>query len=79
MYMKVYIYIYMYIYIPTYTYIYLYIYIYIYIHIYTHIYIYIYTVGSSARFARAEAYRIILWDYITGLYYGIILRDHISG
>ena len=28
--------------------------------------IYTYMLGSSARFARAEAYTIILWNYITG-------------
>ena len=46
-----------------------------------HIYAYIYLQESSARFARAMAYGIILQDYImgsywnhtTGLYYGIIL------
>ena len=61
--------------------IYIYIYIYmLYVHIYICIYhmftlenndtihihvLYIYVLGSSARFARAEAYGIILWDYIT--------------
>ena len=45
--------------------------------------IYIYILGSSARFARAKAYGIILWDYIfwdciMELYYGIILRDTIT-
>ena len=65
----------------------------LYIHIYTclsslslslslSIYIYIYLPGSSARFARAEDYGIILWDYITGVCYGIIswiiLRDNIT-
>ena len=59
----------------------------IYTHIYTYIrtyvcvqvYIYIYILGSSARFARAEAYEIIPWDYIMGLYYGIRLRDKVTG
>ena len=36
-------------------------------------------IGSSARFARAEAYGMIVWDYITGSYYRIILRDNITG
>ena len=43
------------------------------------VYIYIHILGSSARFARAEAYGIISWDYIMGLYYGIISRDNITG
>ena len=43
------------------------------------IYIYIYILDSSARFARAMAYGIILRDYVTGLYHGIILRDKITG
>ena len=38
------------------------------------VYVYIYILGSNARFARAEAYEIISWDDIMGLYYGIILR-----
>ena len=46
---------------------------------FTYIYIYIQILGSSARFARAEAYEIISWDYITGLYNGITLRDNITG
>ena len=45
---------------------------------YIHIYIYIYNIlGSSARFARAEAYALIIWEYITGLYYRIILLNRI--
>ena len=44
-----------------------------------YIYIYIYILGSSARFARAEAYESLLWDYIMGPYYGIILQDCIAG
>ena len=36
--------------------------------------IYIYILESSARFARAMAYGIILRDYILGLYHRIILR-----
>ena len=49
------------------------------IYIYTHIYVYIHILGSSARVARAEAYGIISWDYIMGLYYGNILRNNITG
>ena len=29
--------------------------------------------------ARAETYEAIAWDYITKLYYGIILQDNITG
>ena len=52
----------------------------IYVYILRQIYIYI---GSSARFARAEAYRIILrnhiiQDYIMQIYYRIMLRDQIT-
>ena len=50
---------------------------YIYTHIHIHVYIYMYY--HQARASRAEAYRIKLWDYITELYYGTILRDHITG
>ena len=45
---------------------------------YVHVYIYIYILGSSARFARADAYGIRLWDYITGFSHAIILRDNIK-
>ena len=48
------------------------------IHINIYIYIYIYILGSNARFARADAYGTILWDDITGLYYGIISQDNIT-
>ena len=51
----------------------------IYIYIYIYIYICAYALGSSARFARAEAYRIISCDYVMGIYYGIISRDNIMG
>ena len=47
--------------------------------IYEDVDIHIYILRSSARFARAEAYRIILWDFIMGLYYGMIFRDDITG
>ena len=47
--------------------------------VYTYIYIYIYILESSARFARAMAYGIILQDYIKGLHYRIILWDNITG
>ena len=40
---------------------------------------YIYVYIKRALRARAMAYRIILRDYITGVYYGIILRDYIMG
>ena len=40
-----------------------------------YMYRYIYILGSSARFARAEAYGTISWDYMN---YRIILRDHIT-
>ena len=50
---------------------YIYIYIFIY-NIYIYIYLFIYLLGSSARIARAETYGIILQDYITGLYDGIL-------
>ena len=50
--------------------------------LYAHIPTYIYSLGSSARFARAEAYGIILSDNIKGLYYefyyGKLLRDNIE-
>ena len=41
-------------------------------------YVYIYILESSARFARALAYGIILRDNIMGSYHGIILRDNIT-
>ena len=41
--------------------------------------IYMYILESSARLERQEVYGIVLWDYITGLYYGMILRDNITG
>ena len=43
------------------------------------VYIYIYILGISARFARAEAYAMILRDHMTGLCDGIILRYDITG
>ena len=43
-----------------------------------YIYICVYILGSSAHVARALAYRIILQDYTTGLYYGTKLRDYIT-
>ena len=48
------------------------------IYIYNYFF-FVYILGSSARFARAEAYGIISWDYITELYFGIIIRDNIPG
>ena len=39
---------------------------------------YIYILGSSARFARAEAFGITLRDHITESYYRIIIRDDIT-
>ena len=53
--------------------------VYIHAYIYINTYIYIYILVSSARFARAMAYGIILRHYIMGLYYGIILRDNTTG
>ena len=46
---------------------------------YIYIYVHINILGSSVRFARAEDYGITLWENITVLYYGIILRDIITG
>ena len=74
-----YAYIHIYIHETMYIYIYISIYQYIYIHIYIHVYIYIYILGSSARFTHAKANGNILLDYIMGVYYGIILRDNITG
>ena len=48
-------------------------------YIYIYMYIYTYILGSSARFARAEAYGFISWDYMMGSYYGIILPDNMTG
>ena len=69
-----------YMYMDIYTYIYTYLYTYIYIlYINTRMDVNLYILGSGARLARAEAYRIILWDYITGLFYENILQDNIMG
>ena len=58
----------------------MYIYILIYsVCIYISYHAYIYILGSSARFARKEVYGMILWDYVSALYYGMILRDNITG
>ena len=42
----------------------LHIYLYIHTYMYISLSIYIYIPGPSARFARAEAHGIILWDHI---------------
>ena len=44
-----------------------------------HVYTYIYIPETSARFARAMAHGMTLWDYIMGSDYGTILRDNITG
>ena len=40
---------------------------------------YICVLGSSARFVRATGYRIILREYVTQLCYGIIVWIFITG
>ena len=41
-------------------------------------YIYIYMLGSSAHLARTMAYRIMARDHITGLHHGMILWGYMT-